>query len=394
MQDSADKAASSDQPAERRLAGLVEAGMVLASEVDLEMLLQRIADLARDVIGARYAAVGVLGDDGKLTRFVYSGIDDHTAKLIGDLPTGHGVLGVIIEEGRPLRLREISDHTRSAGFPPNHPPMHTFLGVPILSRNTVYGRLYLTEKEDGTAFSKDDERIALLFAAQAGVAIQNTRLHEEVMSTRSSMAILEERDRIAKDLHDGVIQSIYSVGLSLQAGLATLSNAPERTQKRIDAAIAELDNVVRDVRAYIFELKPAVDGHQSVAGRIADLARNFEVNTLATAYVDLNLGALESLDPEAQGHVVHICREVLSNIARHAGAREVHILCATEANEFIFEITDDGRRFDPTTVDRGYGLTNIDERAQTLGGTLEIIESHSGKGMVHRLTAPTGRANE
>ena len=394
MQDSADKAASTDQPAERRLAGLVEAGMVLASEVDLDQLLQRIADLARDVIGARYAAVGVLGDDGRLSRFIYSGIDDHTAKLIGDLPSGHGVLGVIIEEGRPLRLREISEHARSAGFPPNHPPMHTFIGVPILSRKTIYGRLYLTEKEGGNAFSKDDERIAMLFAAQAGVAIQNTNLHEEVISRRSSMAILEERDRISKDLHDGVIQSIYSVGLSLQAGLATLSDAPERTQRRIDAAIAELDNVVREVRAYIFELKPTDDGNQSVAGRIADLARNFEVNTLATAHVDLNLGALESLDPEAQGHVVHICREVLSNIARHAGAREVDIVCTTTANEFMFEITDDGRRFDQETVERGYGLTNIFERAQTLGGTLEIIESRSDKGMVHRLTVPAGGADE
>lgn len=120
--------------------------------------------------------------------------------------------------------------------------MNTFLGVPILSRNTVYGRLYLTEKEDGTAFSKDDERIAMLFAAQAGVAIQNTRLHEEVISRRNSMAILEDRGRISKDLHDGVIQSIYSVGLSLQAGLATLGDAPDRTRERIDGAIAELDN--------------------------------------------------------------------------------------------------------------------------------------------------------
>lgn len=139
--------AAHESPAERRLAALVEAGMVLASEVDLEALLERIADLACEVIGAGYGAVGVLGEDGSLVRFVYSGIDHPTARLIGDLPTGRGVLGVIIEEGRPLRLREISDHPRSIGFPPNHPPMHTFLGVPILSRGIVYGRLYLTEKQ-------------------------------------------------------------------------------------------------------------------------------------------------------------------------------------------------------------------------------------------------------
>ncbi|MPZ91434.1 MAG: GAF domain-containing protein [Actinobacteria bacterium] len=383
---------SSERPAERRLAALVEAGMVLASEVDLEALLQRIADLAREVIGASYGAVGVLGEDGTLARFVYSGVDDHTAKLIGELPRGHGVLGVIIEEGRPLRLQEITDHPRSSGFPPNHPPMHTFLGVPILSRSTVYGRLYLTEKQDGSAFSKDDERIALMFAAQAGVAIQNARLYDEVLSRRGSMAILEERERISKDLHDGVIQSIYSVGLSLQAALATLTQDPPRTQARIDDAIAELDNVVRDVRAYIFELKPNTDARQSVAGRIADLARNFEVNTLAAAHVDLNLGALEALESEAQSHVVQICREVLSNISRHAGATEVRITCAMHANGFVFEIRDDGRRFDPKRVNRGHGLTNMDERAQTLGGTLEIVEARSAEGMVHRLTVPIGRS--
>ena len=383
--------AAHESPAERRLAALVEAGMVLASEVDLEALLERIADLACEVIGAGYGAVGVLGEDGSLVRFVYSGIDHPTARLIGDLPTGRGVLGVIIEEGRPLRLREISDHPRSIGFPPNHPPMHTFLGVPILSRGTVYGRLYLTEKQDGTQFSKDDERIALLFAAQAGVAIQNASLYEEVLSRRSSMAILEERERISKDLHDGVIQSIYSVGLSLQASLATLTDDPARTQTRIDDAIAELDNVVREVRAYIFELKPNTDTGQSSAGRITDLARNFEVNTLATAHVDLDLSALELLRPESQNHVVHICREVLSNIARHASAREVHISCKVQNDEFEFEIADDGRRFDPTEVDRGQGLTNVDERARSLGGSLEI-GPRSPKGMLHRLTVPIGRS--
>jgi signal transduction histidine kinase len=373
--------------ADRRLAALVEAGMVLASEIELEGLLQRIADLAREVIAARYAAVGVVGEDGTLVRFVYSGIDDHTANAIGELPTGRGVLGVIIEEGRPLRLKEISDHHRSVGFPEAHPPMHTFLGVPLLSRGTVYGRLYLTEKTDRSAFSKDDERIALMFAAQAGVAIQNARLYEEVTSRRESMAILEERERISKDLHDGVIQSIYSVGLSLQASLATMKDDPGRSQARVDESIAELDNVVRDVRSYIFELKPSADGSRSALSRIADLARNFEVNTLASAHVDLNLAALESLDPDAQRQVVHICREALSNIARHARASEIHIACLQANGQFIFEITDNGIGFDPGAVARGHGLTNMDERARSLGGRLEI-QPRSPRGTVHRLVVP------
>src|SRR5687767_2756332 len=142
--------------AHRRTAGLVEAGLALASELDLDALLQRIADLAREVVGARYAAVGVVGDDGLLLRFVYSGIDRETADAIGDLPHGRGLLGVLIEGGRPMRMREISQHSDSYGFPPNHPEMHTFLGVPIVVRDRIYGRLYLTEKQGGAEFSKDD----------------------------------------------------------------------------------------------------------------------------------------------------------------------------------------------------------------------------------------------
>ena len=134
-------------PTDRRVMSLVEAGMALASELDLDGLLQRIADISREVIGARYGAVGVLGDHGELARFVYSGIDKELADTIGDLPVGRGVLGALIEEGTPLRLQEISDHPRSYGFPANHPPMHSFLGVPIVVRDHIFGRLYLTEKQ-------------------------------------------------------------------------------------------------------------------------------------------------------------------------------------------------------------------------------------------------------
>src|SRR5687768_5459869 len=177
--------------AERRLAGLVEAGIVLTSELDTNALLQRIADLARDVIGARYAAVGIVSDmdgDAYLTRFVHSGIDQETADKIGDLPTGKGVLGVIIEEGRPLRMPEISEHPRSVGFPEHHPPMHTFLGVPVAGRQGVLGRLYLTEKIDYDDFTKDDEMIAMTFAAQAGAAIENAQLYEDVRSRSEELA--------------------------------------------------------------------------------------------------------------------------------------------------------------------------------------------------------------
>lgn len=371
----------------RRLAALVEAGMILSSELDLDTLLQRIADISRDVVGADYGAVGVVSEDGALTRFVYSGISKEQADEIGNLPTGVGVLGAIIEEGRPIRLREISDHPRSYGFPPGHPPMHSFLGAPIVVGGSVFGRLYLTEKQGGAEFTKDDERIALTLASQAGIAIENAALHEEVASRQRDMAVFEERDRISKDLHDGVIQSIYSVGLSLQGSLALLDRDGESARSRIDAAIAELDNVVRDVRSYIFELQPKIVGERGLTAAIEELVKDHEVNTLAHTEVHLHDDACSSLDVTQQAHVVQVVREVLSNVARHAEASAVSVHCAREQSDVVLEIIDNGKGFDPASVSRGHGLSNMEDRAAKLGGAITIAPAVGG-GTVHRLRIP------
>ncbi|MQB00963.1 MAG: GAF domain-containing protein [Actinobacteria bacterium] len=374
---------------DRRLAALVEAGMVLASELELDSLLQRIADLARDVVGARYAAVGVLAEEGPhhLSRFVYSGIDEATAERIGDLPRGRGVLGVLIEEGRPLRLPEISEHQRSYGFPPAHPEMHTFLGVPIVVRGRVFGRLYLTEKEEGEEFTKDDERIALTLASQAGIAVENARLVDEAKERRRELDVLEERERISKELHDGVIQSIYSVGLSLQGSLSLMDRDGETARRRIDGAIAELDNVVRDVRSYIFELRPKAVEEHGLSAAIKELARDIEVNALVGTELDVDEQATLSLDEHAQTDVVQVIREVLSNIARHAKARNVHLALHMDDVGFELTIEDDGIGFDPGSVERGHGLRNMEERARKLRGHLEI-STRPGGGTRHRLEIP------
>ncbi|MEA2453221.1 MAG: hypothetical protein QOG04_1931 [Actinomycetota bacterium] len=372
---------------DRRVMSLVEAGMALASEHDLDALLQRIADISREVIGAGYGAVGVLGERGELARFIYSGIDKKLADNIGDLPVGRGVLGALIEEERPLRLHEISDHPRSYGFPPNHPPMHTFLGVPIVVRDRIFGRLYLTEKQDQEDFTKDDERLALAFAAQAGVAIENAGLIEEVRSRGESLAILEERDRISKDLHDGVIQSIYSVGLSLQGSVGLMRQDPDTAEQRINTAIAELDNVVRDVRSYIFELQPHLVDERGLSAAIEELARDFEINTMSGIEVDVPDEAVAQLDATSQGHVIQVVREVLSNIARHARANEVYLGITTLADQIVVTVEDDGVGFDIDSVQRGNGLRNIEERAARLGGTIEITP-RTPRGTRHLLTIP------
>lgn len=359
--------------------------MALVSELDLEALLQRVADLAREVIGAKYAAVGVVGDRGELRRFIYSGIDHETADRIGELPKGRGVLGIIVEEDRPLRLREVSEHPRSYGFPEHHPPMHTFLGVPITVRGKVFGRLYLTEKHGGVEFTKDDERMAMTFAAQAGVAIENARLNEALRS----LAVLEERERIAKELHDGVIQSIYSVGMSLQAAISMVERNPGLVRERIEDAIRELDSVVRDVRSYIFDLRPSLVQERGIEDAIAELTRDLEVNTLAETEVDLAPNTLDRLNERQQIHVVQIVREILSNVARHAQASQVSVSSALKDGQVVVAVEDDGVGFDPATTRRGHGLRNIDQRVRELGGSIEI-SARAPKGTRHLLRVPLG----
>ncbi|MEA2488170.1 MAG: hypothetical protein QOF16_1824 [Actinomycetota bacterium] len=376
--------------AQRRAAGLVEAGLALASDLDIDSLLQRIADLARDVLAAGYAAVGVIGSDGSLTRFVYSGVDQETADAIGDLPKGVGVLGALIEEGRPLRLKDIVDHPRSSGFPAHHPPMKTFLGVPIIVRGRIFGRLYFTEKADGEDFTKDDERIALMLASQAGVAVENARLLEEIRERSEELAILEERDRIAKELHDGVIQSIYSVGLSLQGATGMVHKDPDTASKRMNEAITTLDDVVRDVRSYIFALQPHLVEERGFKEAIQELARDLEINTLAEVSVLLDEAGLDAISESMRGDVIQIVREMLSNTARHSGATQVAVNCALGDGEVVIKVEDNGVGFDPATVARGNGLDNIEDRAKRLDGRVELLPREP-KGTVQLLALPEAK---
>src|SRR5438105_774448 len=178
---------------ENRLRALLEAGVALTSELSLDSLLQKLVETAASLTGARYAALGVIDENGVgLERFVTTGIDAETHAAIGDLPRGRGILGELIREARPLRLHDLGAHASSVGFPPNHPPMHTFLGVPVLLRGVAYGNLYLTEKRDGDDFTDEDEELVTLLAGQAAVAIENARLYESATRWSRQLESLNE----------------------------------------------------------------------------------------------------------------------------------------------------------------------------------------------------------
>lgn len=367
---------------ERRREALLEAGLALASELSLPALLQKIVTLACTVADARYGALGVLGKTGTIEDFVTHGITQEERDAIGDLPVGRGILGVLIDEAHPLRLRRISDDARSVGFPPNHPPMTSFLGVPVRLRDHVYGNLYLTEKRGAEEFTDEDERAVVTLAAQAAVSIENARLHDEVQR----LAVLEDRERIAKELHDGVVQVLFSVGMGLQ-GAEGLVDDPESIRKRLAQAVSAIDDVIRDLRNYIFGLGPAGIADRQLDRALQDLVDEFRRGSDVAIRLEVDPRAASALTPHA-ADILQAAREAVSNAVRHGEPETLSVTLVLEDGSVVLEIEDDGRGFDPGAVGGGgRGLSNLRKRAEAAGGELEIL-SKEGAGTTLRLRFP------
>ena len=537
---------------EARLVALHRASMVLVSDLSLDSVLERIVHLAQEQAGARYAALGVLDEQGALERFIPVGMTAEEMRQMGHPPLGLGLLGAIHQEGTTLRVADISKDERRVGFPSHHPAMISFLGVPILSGSQVLGQIYLTDKEDYPEFTQDDERVIETLAAYAAVAIGNARMYEDLLSrdkavtqrnrdlallnaigemlastlnedeilektlaqvmeylqveageiflasddgqslmlalhrgeaaeafwtkerfeigegfigiaaetgkpvvttcperdtrylrlavieagfrcigciplaargsvvgvmsiaTRSDcrmdqrelgllsaigtwagitienarlaqqarrVAVLEERERIGMDLHDGIIQSIYAVGLALDFARMSIKEDPEEAQVKIEQAIGGLNRTIRDIRSYIMDLRPRQFRGEDLMEGLQRLVEEFRANTELT---------LELTGPD-DGQVVlptthatalfHICQEALANIAKHAGANQASIDLWTAPGRALLEISDDGQGFDlrKMSVTLGHGLANMHTRAHKVGGDVEVT-SEPGKG--------------
>jgi two-component system, NarL family, sensor histidine kinase DevS len=355
---------------QERLIALHEASLELVKDVSLDHLLERIAKTACEQADARYAALGVLDEDGKLVKFITVGMTDDEIKLIDHPPVGKGLIGELMNTEVPLRVPVIQDHPRSSGFPEHHPPMVSLLGVPIRALNNQLGQIYLTEKVNGPAFTADDEKIIQMLAAYAAAAIQNARLHE---NTRR-LAVLEERERIGMDLHDGIIQSIYGVGLSLESALHSFEEDPEDAKGRVHRSIESLNQAIRDLRAYILDLRPRQMGSEGLLSGLNRLITEFRANTLATVQITGSDHELQELPQPRSMALFHICQEALANIAKHAKAKQVDIsLWSTEAR-VLMEIHDNGKGFEMETTNAsiGHGLANMQTRARSVGGDVDI----------------------
>ncbi|WP_420883985.1 GAF domain-containing protein [Micromonospora sp. CPCC 205547] len=514
-----------------RLRALLDAVVGIGSDLDLRSTLQRIVQAACELVGAQYGALGVIGSDRMLHDFIIHGISPELHAKIGDLPHGRGVLGLLIDEPRPVRMPDITQHPKSYGFPPHHPPMHSFLGVPVRIRDQVFGNLYLAEKQGAAEFSEDDEEIVVALAAAAGVAIENARLyalahrrerwlaataeitsvllgevrrtdalalvarrarevaeaelalvllydedagqftvevvdsaddaaqelvgavlpagetsfagpviehrHERVenlaeaapwpvpvvagpavvsplaaaatlhgvlviahrpdaartadddvkllgsfagqaalamerargQEERELLVVLEDRERIARDLHDVVIQRLFATGLQLQSGAM---NARPEVAKRINAAVDDLDATIRDIRRTIFELRTPMS-----AALRTEIREAVDVAAASLGFrpaVELD-GPIDSAVPDAvRPDLTAVLRETLSNAVRHAEASRVAVAVRVDAGRVEVTVTDDGKGCDPAAA-RG-GLVNLRERAERHGGEFEVRPVH------------------
>ncbi len=385
---------SSGRSPEQALAALHQAALSIASEVSLDKVLKQITDSARQLVGARYAALGVPDAEGRMDKFVTSGIDAQQAESIAHRPLGTGVLGVIMRESRSIRLPRVDDDPRSVGFPAGHPPMGSFLGVPILAGSQVLGNLYLTDKvverEDGTLiedveFTASDQELVEMLAAHAAIAIQNAQLYEQV----GRLAIVEERSRIGMDLHDGVIQSIYAVGLILESARLQMHDEPEEADKSVLLAIAGLNDAIRDIRNFILDLRPQrFSGDLNQA--LARLIREFQANAMIPVRFSAQASALSALAPAVARTIFLTTQEALANVARHARANEVTVEIWQEPEMAILCIEDDGVGFSVSQQSQavGHGLANMRARAEELNGIF-IIQSEPGEGTQICLRLPT-----
>ena len=527
---------------------LLEAGLTLASELSLPIVLQRIVDLAVEVTDARYGALGVIGAGAELVDFITTGISAKQRRAIGALPRGRGVLGLLIREPKLVRVRDIASHAASVGFPPNHPPMHSFLGAPVQALGKVYGNIYLAEKRGAREFGPEDERSLQVLATQAGVAIANASLYKttlqrerwleaqheittdilegadasailtsvaehardlagahaatiltttstpgqlvvaaavgafarqvigqpvpaaksisgavmetgqplhtddasthsrgyqpiirlghvgpaifvplrvggratgtlmvantkggsrfdastislvETFADQASVAIgyglaqadvrrlelMDERERIAKELHDGIIQSLFAVGMGLQ-GTALMTASPE-TAARIEGAVGELDRVIRDLRNYIFGLRPGILADRQLDQALRELGEDIQKRSSFRVEVQVD-GEVAALISSRSHQIVQMTREALSNVARHAQAKHSVVRLARTGQTAVLTIEDDGVGFDVRIDSAGNGLRNMRERATAMGGSLRV-SSKAGKGTNLRFTFP------
>jgi signal transduction histidine kinase len=370
------------------LKAVSDAVLAVASQLSVDEVLQRLVHSARELAGARYAALGIPDGAGGFRRFLVSGMSDELIESLGPLPRTHGMLGAMLESPPPFRTTDIHRDPRFKGWwPPGHPDMHSFLGVPIANSNGVLGAFYLTEKEDGREFDDADEQLIELLAAHAAIAITNARLYER----SRELSIVSERNRLALELHDVVSQKLFSAILAAEsAGTLLDRDPPDATAahalvQRFQALARE---ALDELRSLILGLRPPELERDGLAGALRK-----EVAMLERVHgvpIELDIDDQVGGDTDRCLAVLRIAHEAIHNALRHARPEQVTVALAQDNGTLTVEVHDDGIGFEPSNTElrsRHLGLTSMEERARELGGRLQI-HSSPGAGTTVRLEVP------
>jgi signal transduction histidine kinase len=370
------------------LKAVSDAVLAVASELSVDEVLQRLVDCARELAGARYAALGIPDGAGGFRRFLVAGMSDELIAAMGPLPRTHGMLGAVLEVDDAYLTDDIHADPRFRGWwPRRHPDMRSFLGVPIRARDAVIGAFYLTEKEGAARFDDDDRQLIELLAAHAAIAITNARLYER----SRELSILSERNRLALELHDVVSQKLFSLNLAAEAAATLLDREPEKARPQLDRVRDLAREALAELRSLILGLRPADLGRDGLEGALRQEALMLE--RIHGIEVRLDSSGFDgSGDGGRDAEILRIAEEALHNAVRHAAAGSVTVRLRGDGGVLCVEVADDGIGFDPSDPElrsRHLGLTSMEERARELGGRLRL-DSRPGAGTVVTLEVAGG----
>jgi signal transduction histidine kinase len=380
------------------LHALSQAVLAVSRRRPVDEVLHGIVEAARELIGAEYAALGVPDEADSFSRFVVAGVTDDQWRAIGPLPRRHGILGVMLRQARPERLADIRTDPRFRGWPGAHPEMADFLGMPILDGPTVLGALYLANKRPGAGggrsgtgggFTRADEELLEVLAGHAAIALTNAALYER----ERERTVVEERQRLARELHDAVAQKLFSLRLTVGAAAELLERDPVRARAEL-AEVQQLSaEALAELRAAIFQLRPAElseDGLADTLRKHVEVLRRVHGVRIDWACDEPEAQPVPPLSPEAEDAVFRVAQEALHNALRHAEAAVIGVALRGEGCMAVLEVRDDGVGFDVRALRLGgrrLGLSSMRARALGAGGTFALT-SEPGRGTTVRMEVP------
>ena len=376
------------RPRDDVFAAMSDVVLAIAGELRLDAVLDRLVHAARELAGARYAALGIPDEDGtEFDQFLHAGMSDDLVAELGPLPRTHGMLGAMLSDPRPFRTDDITTDPRFRGWWPDaHPRMRSFLGVPIVAKGDIIGAFYLTEKLDAPTFDERDEKVISVLAAHAAIAIENARLFE----ASRELSVIEERNRLARELHDAMAQNLFSLSLTAEAAAGSVRSDPARAEAEIDRVRKLARETQGELRSIVFELRPP---DLEVDGLVATVRKDLGVLSRAHGLrADLRVDGTLEVDSAVEIELYRIVQEALNNAVRHAHAKSIAVDVDAGGGTVTITVRDDGVGFDPgarAIRERRLGLTSMRERAEGLGGKV-VVDSAPGSGTTVRAEVPDG----